>query len=285
MSISDGYVTMQDGVRLYFQKLGDGATALVIINGLYLFDDFKDIVSGRTVISLDLRHRGRSEFVSDASKLQRGIQQDVDDLETVRRHFDLDQIDLLAHSYAGMMVVLYAAKYPSHVRRIVQIGSVAPDQSKQYPPELMNADATLFNFFGRIQELEKQRAASDPVAFCKKFWSELRTIYVADPLQASKLDWEHCDLPTERNAMKYWMESIQPSLQAVKLTAEDLSQTKAEFLIVHGKKDRSAPYGGAVDWAAMLPNARLLTVEDAAHAPWIEAPEQVMPAIRTFLER
>jgi len=34
----------------------------------------------------------------------------------------------------------------------------------------------------------------------------------------------------------------------------------------------------------MLPNARLLTVENAAHAPWIEAPDKVFGAIDTFLD-
>jgi hypothetical protein len=33
----------------------------------------------------------------------------------------------------------------------------------------------------------------------------------------------------------------------------------------------------------MLPNARLLTIEGAAHAPWIEAPEHVLGPIQTFL--
>jgi pimeloyl-ACP methyl ester carboxylesterase len=33
-----------------------------------------------------------------------------------------------------------------------------------------------------------------------------------------------------------------------------------------------------------LPNARLLSVENAAHVPWIEAPELVFGAIRAFLD-
>src|SRR5437667_10930358 len=40
------------------------------------------------------------------------------------------------------------------------------------------------------------------------------------------------------------------------------------FLTVHGTKDRSSPYGGGREWALMLPNARLLTIENVAHAPW-----------------
>jgi len=53
-------------------------------------------------------------------------------------------------------------------------------------------------------------------------------------------------------------------------------------LVVHGQKDRSAPLGGARDWAARLPAARLLEVPEAAHAPWLEDPS-VLPAIAAFL--
>jgi pimeloyl-ACP methyl ester carboxylesterase len=34
----------------------------------------------------------------------------------------------------------------------------------------------------------------------------------------------------------------------------------------------------------MLPNARLLTIDGAAHAPWLEFPEDVLEPIRKFLD-
>jgi hypothetical protein len=33
-----------------------------------------------------------------------------------------------------------------------------------------------------------------------------------------------------------------------------------------------------------FPNARLVTIEGAGHAPWIEAPDRVLPAITGFLD-
>src|SRR5437870_76869 len=162
---SHGYVTMDDGVRLFFQKLGSGPAAVVLLNGFTLLDDFKYLADAHTIISLDLRHRGRSDFVNDGSKLKRGIQQDVDDLDSVRRHFGLTQLNLIGHSYSGMTVILYAMKYPSHVNRIVQISAIPPDAAKEYPAHLANADATLAEFFAKVQELEKERASEEPVRF------------------------------------------------------------------------------------------------------------------------
>ena len=83
--------------------------------------------------------------------------------------------------------------------------------------------------------------------------------------------------------MKYWTEIIFPALQSIHLKAEELTNIKPPFLIIHGLKDRSAPYGGGREWSLIVPNSRLLSLENVAHVPWIEAPDVVFPAIRKFL--
>ena len=75
-----------------------------------------------------------------------------------------------------------------------------------------------------------------------------------------------------------------PSIQGLHFTPDDFEKVQSPVLTVHGTKDRSSPYGGGREWALMLPNARLLTIENVAHAPWIEAPEKVYGPVRTFLD-
>ena len=83
--------------------------------------------------------------------------------------------------------------------------------------------------------------------------------------------------------MRYFNEVTLPSIRTVALASARFDAVKAPALVVHGAKDRSAPYGGGREWAAMLPNARLVTVDNGGHAPWIEKPDAVFPAIETFL--
>jgi pimeloyl-ACP methyl ester carboxylesterase len=47
--------------------------------------------------------------------------------------------------------------------------------------------------------------------------------------------------------------------------------------------DRNAPYAAGREWAQTLPNARLLTVERAAHLVTADAPGIVIPAIDAFV--
>jgi proline iminopeptidase len=281
---TQGYVLTDDGVRLFFETVGTGAQRVVIPNGFYLVDDFKPLADGRTLIFYDVRNRGRSEAVTDLSKLARGIHDDVDDLEAVRRHFGLDKLNLIGHSYMGLMLILYAMKYGSHVNRIVQIAPMGPHPGKQYPAPLAYVDETSRDVFAKLAELQKERASHDPEAFCRKFWSLLRLLYVTNPADAGKINWDGCHLPNERNFMRYWMGSILPSIVALALNPGDLAKVTAPVLTVHGTKDRTAPYGGGKDWASLLANARLVTVDDAGHAPWIEAPQPLFASMRTFID-
>jgi pimeloyl-ACP methyl ester carboxylesterase len=174
-------------------------------------------------------------------------------------------------------------KYPGHVNRVVQIGPMEPAAGKQYPAHLTFNDGLLPQVFGKLAQLQRDRTTEDDVEFCRKAWSILGAIYVANPADAGRIAWGRCDLPNERNFMKHWTEKILPSIQSLRIP-EEASMVKSPVLTIHGTKDRNAPYGGGREWAMMLPDGRLVTIEGAAHAPWIEAPEKVFGAIRTFLD-
>jgi proline iminopeptidase len=283
MRPADGYVTTDDGLRLWFQTVGSGPPVVVLPNGFHLLEDFSCLAPGRTLVFYDVRNRGRSETVTDPALLERGIHNDVDDLDAVRRHFGLARLALIGHSYIGLMVILYAMKYPAHVDRIVQIGAMGPRYGKSYSPDLTNTDPVLRDVFTKLGALQKERASHDPEEFCRKFCSILRVIYVTDPKDADRVRWDRCDLPNERSFMTYWTEQIIPSIQLLSFTPEALAAVTCAVLTIHGTKDRSAPYGAGQDWASLLPNARLMTVDDAGHGPWVEAPEAVFATIGEFL--
>lgn len=285
MTAGHAELTTDDGVRLSFRREGEGSRTLLVLNGFYTFEDFAHLAGERTVVGLDLRNRGHSERVRDPAKLARGVEQDADDIEAVRQHLGTGELDLLAHSYAGLVAVLYAVRHPSRVGRIVQIGPVPPEPHVRYPARLTHRDGALEAFMEGAAELQERKETLSPAEFCRAFWTLLRPLYVFDPADARKLrHWEACDLATELSFTRYWSEFLQPSIERLAFTGEELAGVTMPVLVVHGRRDRSAPYGGGRDWALRLPNARLLTVEDAAHAPWIEAPDLVPPAIRDFLD-
>ena len=276
-------VPTSEGARLFVQTLGDRGRCVIVPNGFYLLDDLEPLADRHCLVSYDARNRGRSDTMADESALARGIHNDVEDLEAVRHHLGAETVDVIGHSFNGLTAILYGLKYGARVGRIVLLAAMGPYPYKAYPPELSNSDAVFHKVFADLGELRGQRSSYDPEPYCRAVWSVLRPLYVTDPVHASRIRWDRCDLPNERNFMRYWLERMLPSIQALTLSAEDLARVTVPVLCIHGRKDRSAPYGGARDWATLLPSARLLTLDEAGHAPWVEAPHAVMDALRTFL--
>lgn len=283
MTMSEGYVTADDGLRLFYKRVGEGPLALML-NGVPLADDFMALADGRSIVFFDNRGRGRSDAVRDRSQIERGIHHDVDDLDAIRRHFGASQVDVIGHSYTGVTAALFAMKYPAHANRIIQIGAMAPGEPRQYPPTLSHVDEVFRTAMAGLAELMKDLDANVSVEQCRRFWSVIGPIYVTNPADVTKLRWMRCDLENERNFMPIWLHHLQPSIHALTLTTASVAHVRTPVLVIHGRKDRSGPYGGGRDWAALLPNARLLTIEDGGHVPWIEAPDEVLGAMGRFLD-
>jgi pimeloyl-ACP methyl ester carboxylesterase len=71
--------------------------------------------------------------------------------------------------------------------------------------------------------------------------------------------------------------------QALDISKDSIAKVSVPVLTIHGRKDRNAPYGGGREWDMLLPNARLITIDGAAHMSWVEYPELVFPNIDLFL--
>ena len=98
-----GFVTTPDGVRLYYQKVGSAPEVVILPGRLFAFTEFEWLGEHYTLVSSDMRNRGRSDLVLDEKTIT--FEQDVVDLETVRRHFGVERMALIGSSYLGKIVV------------------------------------------------------------------------------------------------------------------------------------------------------------------------------------
>ncbi len=282
---SEGFLETSDGVRLYFEKSGSGAATLILPGRLFLYPDFRILDERFTVIAYDMRNRGRSSFVQDGSLLT--LEHDVQDLETVRRHFGIERFSTVGYSYLGKMVVLYALRHPERIERLVQVGAVPMALATEYPEALRNDDRDrVMDKEGR-EKLRRLREENfhleQPEEYCKEEWLVTRVLLVGDQAKAEKLGDGNCAMPNEwpTNFARHLFHHF-GSMSRFDLTASDVESVRHPVLTIHGTKDRNAPYGAGKEWAEALPNARLLEVEGAAHQVWVDRPE-VLAAIREFL--
>jgi pimeloyl-ACP methyl ester carboxylesterase/ketosteroid isomerase-like protein len=256
---TEGFVAADDGAKLHYRKVGESPITIIVPLESILFDDFKQLSDVATVISYDLRNRGRSDRLADLSSVS--VQQDVKDLEAVRRELKVEKFVPVGFSYLGRMVAQYAAAYPEHVTRVVQLDPVS-----------MKAEAPR----GTTAE-----HAATPVD-CASGWKTTSEWLVADAAHAKRLA-SPCALPNEQPAaLQAHFGKLMASM-ATDVPAADVAKITVPVLTLHGDKDRAAPYAGGREWARALPNARFVSVPNAGHAAWADDPVIVFGSIREFL--
>lgn len=280
----EGFVPTPDGVKLHYRKVGQGPVTLIVPLGLVLYDAMKQFADVATVITYDLRSRGRSTRAQDVNTLT--IDQDVKDLETVRAHFKVEQFVPVGYSYLGKMVVMYAAAHPDRVRRIVQMGPVANEEPPRTPQRVVEDFGAPAADRERWQKLRAEGAMEkSPRDFCLAQWQVMRYYMVGDPKNAAGVQVdEMCSLENEWPLhLDPTFASVAPSISKSVLTGEQLKKVTMPSLIIHGTKDRNAAYDGGRSWLKLLPDARLVTIPGAAHAMWVDDPVTTFAAIRHFL--
>lgn len=280
-----GYLTSFDGVRLYYAKVGNGSNTVIVPGRLFMFRDFQQLAKGRTLIFYDMRNRGLSDPVADPSKIS--LQRDADDLEAVREHFRVQKASLIGFSYLGKIVILYATQHSEHVSRVVQIGPVARVFETKFPKRLTAGDEDKVPDpieEKKLDELYKSGFAKEhPKEFCEMEWESEQQRMVGDPAHANRIA-SPCAMKNEW-PIHLWahFEPLLASDRALDIPKESVAKLRAPVLTIHGRKDRNAPYGGGREWDMLLPNARLISIEGAAHMSWVEFPEIVFPAVELFL--
>ena len=284
----DGYVTVEKGVELYYVKAGSGAQTVILPARLFTFEDFRWLAERYTVIAYDMRNRGRSSRVEDLAKIS--LEADVADLEAIRRHFGVEKAHLIGYSYLGLMVMLYALDHPQHVERIVQLGPVPLKFGTEYQPEYVATDrqAVIDRHGGaRLRELRQSNYhTSHPREYCEEEWRVVSFMLVGNPRHVDRLGPGPCEMPNEwpANLTRHLERHFVGSVQKLDAPRERFAKLQKPVLTIHGTSDRNAPYGAGREWAFLLPDARLVVLQGAAHQGFAEQPEVVRPAVAEFLQ-
>ena len=274
---------VEPGVSLWYQAVGTGGDTVIVVHGGpgshsgYFLPDLQPLSRGRTLIFYDQRGGGRSTLVGDSARLTAADH--VRDLEAVRRHFGLDRLTLVGHSWGGALVGLYAAEHPERVRRILLV-SAMPLRMEAYAAEQAERQRARPLDTARVRQLRALAASGrdtlDPVGACRE-----RVALVADSTTPHARG-SFCDASPEalRNGPRVAAATMR-SL-AGRDRRQGLDRVTAPALVIHGADD-AIPPSSAREWAETLGNARLLLIPHARHAPYAEAPDAFFPAADRFL--
>src|SRR5262245_34927882 len=172
--VSQGFVDAH-GVFIYYESMGSG-TPLVVVHGGpgashdYLLPYLLPLARHRRVVYMDERGSGKSGKLEDPKGYT--VENMVEDVEALRVALGLGKLDLLGHSYGGVLAQAYSLRYQQHLSHLVlcstfystrEMNQIFVRMKEKMPPDLraridkMEADG----LFGHGKDFEKRRYTSD----------------------------------------------------------------------------------------------------------------------------
>lgn len=274
-SVQEGFVEAEEGVRLYFKIVGDGEEVLIPL--VTWTEEFDVLARGRRLIFYDPRNRGQSTAV-DLERIS--FQNDIRDLEAVRKHFALEKMSLIGWSYFGGVVGRYAMEFPERVERFVMVCGPPirrlphSDAINQVMANRMNAVAP-----GFLEEL--QATGSPEPEKLQRLWDLMKQVRSGrNGLRPMRGD--PSKYPNERpeNIFAVFQRGLQT--QGDWDWRKDAVRAISPALYVFGDAD-ILPFEAAQEWAECLPNGRVFKMNGVGHFPSLEVPDLFFRTLENFL--
>ena len=285
-TVAEGYIDAGGGVRVFYRLVGAGPDTVVVVHGGpgltmdYFFADLAPMAQGHALLFYDQRGAGRSSLVSDSAALDG--QRFAEDLEALRMHFRMGRLTILGHSWGAAVAALYAARFPEHVGQLIIVGAV-PLTKTQLLTDFNRLAARRDTTTTRQMREGMAARVANPgdVAACRAYYVIWFGPFFTDPrtLGTSKGDFCAGTPESRRNKIAAVDRFVWASLGDFDWRSSFRAVT-ARALVVHGTTDVLT---GEREWAAALPNGRLLVLDGAGHFPYLDAPDRFFPAIATFL--
>ena len=295
LPIEQGFVDTGD-VLVYYEAMGRGEPLVVLHGGPgashdYFLPYLMPLARENRLIFIDERGSGRSEKLDDPKRYTVGAM--ADDVEAVRQALHLGTINVLGHSYGGVLAQEYALKYPKALRKLVlcstfhstaALNKVFDDMKKGMPAELRERIAKLEGdgLFGHGKSYQKNRYTDD---YMTAAWGEgyFPYLYVRkpdpnfDPLASGNMSWD-----LYREMWGSHGEFIVDGNLVSAEYADRLPSLKMPTLITVGDHDECAP-SIARDMQKLIPGSKLVVFPEAGHMTFVDQPALFVSAVNGFL--
>jgi pimeloyl-ACP methyl ester carboxylesterase len=276
------FFSASDGTRLAYHLAGAGDPLICLPGGpmqspAYL-GDLGGLPDQRSLVMLHLRGTGESAVPADPASYR--CDRLVSDVEALRAHLGRDRIDLLGHSAGATLAVLYAARHPDRIARLVLVtpsprvvGLEITDADRREVAELRGSERWYPGAFAAFQRLwSGQATAAD--------WEAITPFFYGRWNAASQA--HHALEGTGRNAEAAATYYADGALDPM-VTRSGLAHLQAPVLLVAGEYDVSLPPKRAGDYAGMFPHSQVAVQPGAGHYPWLDDPAWFTAAVAGFL--
>ncbi|WP_037682147.1 alpha/beta fold hydrolase [Streptomyces griseus] len=270
-----------DGTILAYHVQGEGAPLVVLPGGpmqasAYL-GDLGGLSDRRTLIRLDLRGTGDSALPADPATYR--CDRLVDDVEALRVHLELERMDVLAHSAGGNLAMLYAARYPQRVARLVLVtvipralGLSVTTEDRLQAARLRKGEPWFEDAFPAFEAWLREDGDFDP-AFAPFFYGR----------------WDDVAREHDARADEQFNDAAHDVYGSAgaydpPATRAGLTRVTAPVLVLAGELDGGPRPDLARRIADAFAHAEFAVQPGAGHYPWLDDPEWFAGRVAAFLD-
>jgi proline iminopeptidase len=269
----------QDGRTLAYRREGAGPLLVCHPGGPGFSSRYLADLAGLgetfTLILLDPRGTGGSDRASSYATDDYAA-----DLEAVRVHLDLAQIDLLGHSHGGVAAAAYGARHPTRVRRLILASSfvrIHPEEMETAMQE--RSGEPWYEDAREALELEDAGAyeTEDELAeITRRFWP----MYFARYDDVARSYLEESIFPERPNphALREFNEGIETWDMR-----DELPLIESPTLVITGERDFITGPFCSQEIAEGIGGAELVIVPDCGHFTFVECPQRFREEVARFL--
>jgi pimeloyl-ACP methyl ester carboxylesterase len=265
---NSGFVTV-DGARIYYEMAGKGIPFVMIHAGVadnrQWNNEFTFFARNYQVVRYDMRGYGKSEPVD-------GEFSHMDDLVGVLNALGLrEPAVIMGGSMGGGLAMDFALAHPFRVKALIMVGSAPSGLELDVPTP------------AKFAEVEKAFEAGDLDLVCE---IETQIWFDGAGRTPQQVDQRMRKLLYEMNhqALAHEVKQLGKRLPNAETPAFDrLSDLKLPVLIVIGAHDTPYILAAADYMIENIPSAQKVRIEDAAHLPNMDHPDEFQAIVTNFL--
>jgi pimeloyl-ACP methyl ester carboxylesterase len=279
LNAKDHYIHLpKQDIKIRVSEMGSGEP-IVIVPGntgdVFPLSSLLAQLKGRRIIAINRPGGGLSEGIDH--NLVNPSQFAIDTLNTIFEAFNLENVDIVAHSMGAHWSVLFAMEQPERVRRLVLLGNPGNIMGGKPPLIIRLMAKPLFSkiMVNLIMQGNKSKALNMLTAM-----GHSRSLLAKLPHQLGDAYYYFRLLPHYILSATSMLKNPMPAIDEKQL--KNLSQPTALLL---GTKDNFASQHLGKKIVSEMPKGTFYSIKDSGHLPWLENPEECGQLIRNFIDQ
>ena len=278
---------------LYSRAIGLGPPVIVLHGGPdfdhgYLLPELDQLSDMFRLIYYDQRGRGKS--AENVQPQDVTLASDLNDIDRVRRHYELGAVVLLGHSWGAVLALEYALRNPTHVSHLILMNPA--------PVSASDLAAVRKVYLERLgEEMDRQQAivataayqAGDPEAVAARYRIHFK------PSLKHPEDYERMMARMRAGFLSQGKDGIVKARAVEGHLMRDtwevarydllpkLAGLAVPTLVIAGEYDFMV--GAAERIARAIPSAELVAIKGCGHFAFLECPSEVRRALNRFFGR